>query len=448
MKREELMDALNLLPDQLILEANEKRQQKPRTYRVWMGWAAAAACTALAIWGGSQLLPGEGIPVSEPGSQLPVSSETSQDSSETSQDSSEIEQGSSETTGSQLPMITLPSQQYATGFEGYMVYDIGELTNANPWTEEASLSVLPVFENPLAYGEYEQVPGADFAKMEAFLREVAGRLGLDAQSLTVTDNAPDEGTQESIRKKYEKFGMEVPEGTFDPTQLEAKQGNFSLTISRQMVTSIRLEEPVQLPEPLRFSRNSSPEELEQVAAWIMEQYAQLLDMEDPQLNIFGGDYSIIWEPRPPHAEQKHNLSFFEGSGDLTDRILQYNFFPIQFYCNDEGLLYLIRIWQPDLSVKLGDYPIITVEEATRLLEEGHYDTSVATPMPGLEYLGKVELVYRTSGHDTVFLPYYRFYVELPEMKREDGLKDYGAYYVPAVQSQYLTNLPVYHGEFN
>ena len=60
----------------------------------------------------------------------------------------------------------------------------------------------------------------------------------------------------------------------------------------------------------------------------------------------------------------------------------------------------------------------------------------------------MELVYRTSGHDTVFLPYYRFYVELPEMKREDGLKDYGAYYVPAVQSQYLTNLPVYHGEFN
>lgn len=413
-----------------------------------MGWTAAAACTALAIWGGSQLLPGEGISVSEPSSRLPVSSEPfqnsseiSQDSSQASQDSSQISQGSSEATEPQLPIITLPSQQSSMGFEGYMVYDIRELTNANPWTEEASLSVLPVFENPLAYGEYEQVPGADFAKMEAFLREIAGRLGLDAESLTVTDNAPDKETQESIRKKYEKIGMEVPEGTFDPTRLEAKQGNLSLSINRQMVTDIRLEEPVQLPEPLRFSHHSSPEELEQVAAWLMEQYAQLLDMEDPQPDIFGGDYDT-------NRMQHYQLSFFEGSGDLTDRILQYNFFPIQFYCNDEDLLYLIRIWQPDLSVKLGDYPIITVEEATRLLEEGHYDTSVATPMPGLEYLGKVELVYRTSGYDTVFLPYYRFYVELPEMKREDGLKDYGAYYVPAVQPQYLTNLPVYDGRFN
>lgn len=40
------------------------------------------------------------------------------------------------------------------------------------------------------------------------------------------------------------------------------------------------------------------------------------------------------------------------------------------------------------------------------------------------------------------MPYYRFYVELPEEKRA-GLNNYGAYYVPAVEKEYLTNMPVF-----
>lgn len=45
------------------------------------------------------------------------------------------------------------------------------------------------------------------------------------------------------------------------------------------------------------------------------------------------------------------------------------------------------------------------------------------------------------------MPYYCFYVELPEEER-DGLKTYGAYYVPAVEKEYLTNMPLWDGSFN
>ncbi len=45
------------------------------------------------------------------------------------------------------------------------------------------------------------------------------------------------------------------------------------------------------------------------------------------------------------------------------------------------------------------------------------------------------------------MPYYRFYVELPEEKRA-GLNNYGAYYVLAVEKEYLTNMPVWDGSFN
>ena len=52
------------------------------------------------------------------------------------------------------------------------------------------------------------------------------------------------------------------------------------------------------------------------------------------------------------------------------------------------------------------------------------------------------------------MPYYKFYVELPEEKEvtdskgDIEMKTYGAYYVPAVESRYISNMPVYDGTFN
>ena len=34
------------------------------------------------------------------------------------------------------------------------------------------------------------------------------------------------------------------------------------------------------------------------------------------------------------------------------------------------------------------------------------------------------------------------------MKEENGLKTFGAYYVPAVKSEYLDNMEVWDGRFN
>ncbi len=108
-------------------------------------------------------------------------------------------------------------------------------------------------------------------------------------------------------------------------------------------------------------------------------------------------------------------------------------------------LFLIRIYQQDLSEKIGDYPIITTDEASELLESGYYITTVP------EVMGEVvsmELIYRTGMSDDYYMPYYRFLIELPEAERENGLKSYGAYYVPAVEQQYISDLTVWDGRFN
>ena len=87
-------------------------------------------------------------------------------------------------------------------------------------------------------------------------------------------------------------------------------------------------------------------------------------------------------------------------------------------------------------------------EAEALLEEGHYITSAPYELPGLEYVEKVELVYRNGALEGCWMPYYRFYVRLPELAEEDGLQTFGAYYVPAVEGRFLTNLTVWDGSFN
>ena len=62
----------------------------------------------------------------------------------------------------------------------------------------------------------------------------------------------------------------------------------------------------------------------------------------------------------------------------------------------------------------------------------------------------MELVYRVGAYEQVWLPYYRFLVELPEEFRPEDkeLHDFGAYYVPAVEGKYIANMPTYDGQFN
>lgn len=124
-------------------------------------------------------------------------------------------------------------------------------------------------------------------------------------------------------------------------------------------------------------------------------------MDHPQVNIYGGDYAIFSgediEIYGVQQAQEYNIEFYDDSGDKTNQIINYNFNKVAFYCDDEGKLFLARVFQPDLSEKVGDYPIITADEAKGLLKNGNYITTVPEELPGLEFVAKVELVYRTGS---------------------------------------------------
>ena len=434
MRAEQLSDAMDYLSEELIREAEEARSRTIRRRPAWQRWGALAACLAVAVFAATRFeppyrdMPGQ---VSQPG-QPPQSSQVPSPGS----------QGPSQP----LPSITIKDMGMGGfGFEGYLAYDISELgSGVNPWTEEETVELLPVYQNPLSYDERYRASGANPRRMKALLLDTAQKLGIDTQNTPITDNTPDEATQKAITEKLAAVGEEVPEGYFDPTTLIMEADGIKIEVDQTLTALIKFDPPVKLPEEYNFTYSATSSEMRKAAAWLQENYWGLLSgMSKPRLDQGMADRNI-------YGERSFNVEYFDGSGSLEEQIVNYNFNRVAFYNDDEGELFLARVYAPDLSNKLGEYPIITVEEAKELLLAGNYATSVPYDLPKAEEIAKVELVYRTSSYEAVWLPYYRFLVELPEEYRPEdkSLRDYGAYYVPAVDGRYITNMPTYDGSFN
>lgn len=402
MRGTEFLDKLELVEPAFVEEADAMPHKKKQNR---MKWGAAAACLALLVCAGAVFF-------------LPKAPKNP----------------------SGLPMLSVSESTASMGYEGYMAYDALELVNANPWKEDMALSTLPVYQNPLTYDENNIAAGADFGQMKSFLLEVAQRLGLDPHTLSITDDVPDEETKKLVTEKLQTGGDTVPEGYFDPTKLIAQEDGIEIQVDQSLTATVSFEPARSLPEEYHFTHFASLDEATAVAEYLKTQYSSFLGMEHPQVNIHGGDYNI-------YAQQMYAIEFFDGSGNETEQIIHYNFNRAAFYCDDDGKLFLARLFRPDLSIKVGDYPIISVDQARELLAGGSCLTTVPYEMPGLEYVKKVELVYRTGTHEQYYMPYYRFYVELPKEERENGLKTYGAYYVPAVEEAYISNMPTWDGSF-
>lgn len=403
MRGNEFLDKMGLI-DPAYVEAADAKMNKKKSS--WIKWGAVAACFAVMILAGTRLLP--------------------EDESRANPD---------------LPMLSISESAAAMGYEGYMAYDISELVNANPWNEDSEISTLPVYQNSLTYDANFIASGADFDKMQEFILDVAGRLGLDTNNLTITDNALDEESQQKTIEKFQSVGDTVPDGYFDPTKLIIEADGLKIEVDQSMTATVSFDPAVPLPEEYNFTHYASYDDKAAVADYLKSEYCKFIGIDDPQVNICGGDYNI-------YNQQSYSIEFFDAGVSDVEQIINYNFNRVAFYCDDNGNLLLARIYQPNLSKKLGDYPIISSEQAKELLLNGNYITTVPYGFSGAEFIKKVELIYRKGEHEEYYMPYYRFYVELPEEERENGLKTYGAYYVPAVESSYISNMPTWDGSFN
>ncbi len=384
MRGNEFLDKIELI-EPAYLEAADINICKKKFS--WVKWGAVAACLVLII--------------------TSVAIFSSQDNSGANPD---------------LPMLSISDHMGDMGYEGYMAHDISELTNANPWDENTKLATLPVYKNALTYEKGYLVSGGDFDKMREFILDVAERLGIDTSNLAIY-NAQDEYTNVYT------------------TNFEIEAEGMKIEVDQTMTAKVDFDPAIALPKEYNFTHHASYDDTVAVAEYLKTKYKDFIGIDNPQVNIHGGDYNI-------YNRQGYHIEFFNAKGNQIEKLINYNFNRVTFYCDDEGKLFIARIFKPDLSQKVGDYPIINTSQAREMLLSGNYLTTVPYELPGEEYIKKVELVYMNGQYDEYHIPYYRFYVELPEEKRPHGLKSYGAYYVPAVESSYISNMPIWEEHFN
>ncbi len=386
MNGNEFLDKMSLADPAYVEEAD--RPVKKRT--TWRRWGAMAACLAVLLGVGFLF-----FPRSSPDTPDPVQTELPT-----------------------LPVSMGPSLG-GYGYEGYYVRDISELKNTSPSQIGSLPDTLPVFRN--ATGGYPlQAATEEYkAKMLTLCRSVAGRLGWDAENMTVV--------------------WDERNGGLVPTTVTATGADgVKIEVDQFMTVTISY------PDRHRpFSENVLPtyDDAHKLAEKLLAEYRDLMNFANPQICITGGDYNI-------DGEQSYDIVFTETGGTQTEELLEFFFHGAEFFCNEDGEPRIIRLRCTDLSDKVGDYPIITARQAQAQLVAGHYITSCGWEMPGEAYIRKVELVYRTGEYDEYFMPYYRFYVELLEEAPVEGCMHLAAYYVPAVAEEYLAPLSTWDGRFN
>lgn len=324
-----------------------------------------------------------------------------------------------------LPTLNLSEKNDALGFEGLFAHNIDELKNNNPWSENSKLKTLPVYNNTLyKYTEDFVVTEPDTEKMKKLVNQTAQSLSVDTKKSPLVETMTQDGSE--IYSYY------------------IEDENYTIEVNSWLQVNIYLKKSDVLPDGYSLHHNASYDELYKTAEFLKNEYKELLCMKNPAIDISFGDYDV-------DGNRLWNVSLYENSSDLSEAVINYNFNRIYFYGDDNGDLYMISFSCTDTKEKIGDYPLIEPQEALELLLDGKYITSVPEKVPDESAVKKVELVYRNTNRDNIFMPYYKFYVQvdITNISSVDlGLVDFGVYYVPAVEGRYIENMPQWDGSFN
>lgn len=414
---EKILDRMSDVDGNLITAAEKARKSK----KFFLKITAAAAAACLAITAGLSFIP-------KNGNWTPLSPDKLPD----------------------LPSVHLENLiNGGMGFEGYHDSEFERMKkNFDTVNLNFNIREMPVYSCGSAN------PDADM--MRARLREVAEYFGLDYDSMDIHESITDE---QQIREQFEPLGAPEEEiqrllrqsrmMTYISAQERDENGRngISISIDASLTVSIQLthfEEDdegymsieaggIELPEEHKFLPDTSRKEQEETGRYLLERFSGLIDMKDP-----------VFVYEPAYGDSFAYAEFYEKGETDAESIANQSIKHAAFSATTDGRLSDIRIWEEYKHCeKIADYPISNLEQATELLKNGSYLTSSPYELTGEEEIGFVNLTYWSGNGQSGVMPYYRFLIRLPEEELyNDALGEgvYGAYYVPAVRTEYIENL--------
>jgi len=411
MRGNELLERMSLI-DPAFVEAANETPKKRIHFRI--RYVAIAACFTLMLIIVYQLIP-KNVPNVDPPAPKPTTAQTTKPNIYPTQSATAPTPTSPSLLS--LPMLTISKSITGAGSVGLLGDDISERVNANPWNDALEINTLPVYRNQLTVEKSGIAWGADPSALKKHILNVADKLGIESPTIQFTD--------------YNSHP--VPEDSIGPMILILESDSIRIRVDQEMTANVTFDPAISLPEELNCTGQATREDMLAIANYLALAYGDLIGFDDPQISI-DGHYNF-------YGQQCFVISFFGAAENITEQIINYNFNKIEFICNHNGELLQIKVYQPDLSEKVADYPLITLEQAEALLVNGNYITYTGEVFTGKEHIKAVELEYRHALSDEYFIPYYCFYVELLEKSVSSESKVFGTFYVPAVESAYISNMP-------
>lgn len=397
-KNERLMEQLGEVDDKFVTEAAPQTKARKNPVKFAVIGTMVAAAAGVVLWQGTKSIPDRKADKITPDKEKSYSER--------------IE--FPENTG-ELPIIhTQNGETGGMGFEGFWAYDVSELLDGNPSRENCEFTELPVFIEPsneiYSHGDF---PIYSMDEMEERLKDIAGLL-TDEEFIPVDRH---------------------PNGDY----YKAKAGDINLSMhSYSSRIYIEFEYPIELPNEYDICDTTNRDHAVRSLQYLGEKYKNIIRMDDPTPIVFT-DFSIYNEPLTTFA-------LYDNSEDPLTALINYNLRKVYFYGGKN--LSTISVYDDyDYKEFAGMYPVISYDEAYDKLIGGDYYTTVWEE----EYLPDgintdeiffTGISYKRTADYKYTLPYYRFLVELhPERTGDyafsDGMKEYGAFYIPAVSPDYL-----------
>lgn len=309
-----------------------------------------------------------------------------------------------------LPLLEIEITHHLSGSGiDLLCYDIASHDETNPWDSKTPIRRMPVYKN----------------------------LPIDALGLPIGGLSENEKLSLG-RKAANTLGLTVIETQSQSLPI-ITDGGAIMVDAYGTITVGGLE------ESYTFYRNSDFTQAEKALTYFTEKYADLLGFKQPT--------PILTSTFAFSGERSYHYVVYEGADTAAERVLNYACRYAVFYPDENGKLNVIRVYNALAAAKkLGNYPVISSNEAYELLLEGyHVNTHLKDrPVTKDTIIHKQTLVYRATTDDATILPYYVFYVEDPTTYYgvAEGLTAYNAYYVPAVDRKYIKSMPLWDGTTN
>lgn len=445
----DLFEAMGMVDEDLVEEADADLPRPARTpVKILRRVLPAAACVCLAgaamlAWSRGYFAPKGGMSMDNQlttGATEPEAAAAQEPAQNATQDAAPYDAGEGAAAERSTAALGI-SQEIAekitpTSGAGssaaWMAYDVSELLREDPLDGQLP-ETLAVYRGTLA-GRCLNTDA-----MTDTLQSALTALGYDAslaEDAQLTTGYDEESTQDPVavaKSLYEKFGL--------GSELDYWSGIAQLTVTLPDGGILSINNELTLDITLTGEETGALTDTQaaEEADTILKANAGLLDALGgyDALGLTGGDYSY------DGTQQQFWAVLYRTGETPSEQLAGYDLAQASFSADGTGKLLSLTIPGAALAESVGEYPLISREEAAVLLAGGSYlNAEYDESAPAAADIEQAEsyLCY-TGGRAMYYVPMWCFVIDEGERRNTaDGLHSYRPYYVPAVSLDTLGTL--------